>query len=110
MLGKFGNINAVNYDASAINGINARNHIKHSGFTCSVTSDDGYEIALVKFKVDTVKRFLFVNCAGVKGFMNILNLQHITLPPLRLLHEFRHSVHEDTEYRGKSQQQRQSKV
>ena len=101
MLRKLGHVYPVNEDIAAIHGIHARDHIEHRGFAGAVAADDGYEIAVVKMKINALKRLFFVHRSGVEGFFYAKNVKHLFFPLSIVSYASRHTVFSNTGSQGR---------
>ena len=71
-----GDILPVNEDGAGIHGPHPGDGIEHGGFTRAVAADDGTEIPVLQGQIQPLQRLLFVDGAGVEGFVDILDFQH----------------------------------
>ena len=57
------------------------NGVEHSGLSRTVSADHGHKITFGKLQVKILEHVLFINCSNIKGFIDPIQLQHITRPP-----------------------------
>ena len=76
-----GHVHAVEDDAPVVHRPDARDGVKHGGFSGAVAADDGHEIARLQVQRQPVERPLFVDRAGVEGLGDMVQCQHITCLP-----------------------------
>ena len=62
MLGHIGNVDAVELYLSVVRLPNACNGVEKGGFSCAVTADNGYEIAVLKGEIKTAESGIINSC------------------------------------------------
>ena len=73
-------INAVNEDLTLFHAVYTGGAVEHGALAGTVTANDGDEFTGIQMKVQVVQRSLFVNGAGVEGFIDVFQFKHDPSP------------------------------
>ena len=76
-----GDVLAVQVNISAVGEKAAADGVEQSGFARAVGADDGDEVTGVQVQAQVPQGYLFVDGAGVEGFGDVVDLQHVSGPP-----------------------------
>ena len=83
ILRRKGNVLPAQHDAALVGNETAGDGVEHGGFARAVGAHDGGKVARLHVQAHTVQGHLFVDGAGVKGLVQIVQFQHFHLsaPP-----------------------------
>ena len=83
ILGRKGNVLPAQHDAALVGNETAGDGIEHGGFARAVGAHDGGKVACLHVQAHTVQGHFFVDGAGVKGLVQVVQFQHFHLsaPP-----------------------------
>ena len=76
VLGKSGDVLAVDDDGAFVHRPHARNGVQRRGFSCAVAADDSHKVAVIELDVYAVERLLLVYGSAVESLFDVDEFKH----------------------------------